>query len=57
MENINFENFDKAIDELVEQAKMLRLHNLEIQEMIRKMEEADDEYFNKLYGYMAVNNN
>lgn len=57
MENIDYTELDKALEELEQQAKVLHENSLKIQELADKMEKDADDYFNKLYGYMAVNNN
>lgn len=57
MENIDYTEFDKALGELEQQAKVLHENSLNIQRLADKMEKDADDYFNKLYGYMAVNNN
>lgn len=57
MENIDYAEFDKALGGLEQQAKVLHENSLNIQRLADKMEKDADDYFNKLYGYMAVNNN
>lgn len=57
MEQMDYTSFDKAIEELEQQAKVLHENSLNIQRLADKMERDADDYFNKLYGYMTVNNN